>query len=387
MRSYYEVVSDLVGILHLQAGNMLGFSNVGGCVLTAVTCACSTTSRWARIWSADLQPAGFGPRDITSGTSNDALGGTMYWGASLEFQYPFYFLPKDAGFRGAVFVDAGSVWGYKGETAVPATGEINGTHHDQSPAFRSSAATAACNTPTRDAARMSLGASVIWDSPFGPLRFDFAYPLLKQWYDRTQFFAVRRRNAVLIAACDCRRWPGACRTSPRRPRTDDRRDRRAHRGQAARRRSARSAHRNIAPLDTRDASDISFLDNAKYPDAWRPHVPAPAWWRPISRRRRREPRRAGAPKPYRAFVAVARALFPAALRPSSLFGASGRAPAAHVHPSARIEAGVTIDPLAVIGPDAEIGSGTVIAAGAVIGPGVCIGRNCAIGAGAIVMLR
>jgi len=37
--------------------------------------------------------------------------------------------------------------------------------------------------------RMAAGASIIWDSPFGPLRFDFAYPILKQSYDRTQFFA------------------------------------------------------------------------------------------------------------------------------------------------------------------------------------------------------
>ena len=65
--------------------------------------------------------------------------------------------------------------------------------------------------------------------------------------------------------------------------------------------------------------------------------------------------------PIAAFVAVARALFPAVLRPSSLFGASGRAPSAQVHASARIEAGVTIDPLAVIGPRAEIGAGTLIA--------------------------
>ena len=39
------------------------------------------------------------------------------------------------------------------------------------------------------AVRASVGASIIWDSPFGPLRFDFAYPILKQAYDRTQFFA------------------------------------------------------------------------------------------------------------------------------------------------------------------------------------------------------
>ncbi len=53
-----------------------------------------------------FQPAGLGPRDITPGTTGDNIGGTMYWGASLEFQYPFYFLPKDSGFKGAVFVDS-----------------------------------------------------------------------------------------------------------------------------------------------------------------------------------------------------------------------------------------------------------------------------------------
>lgn len=85
--------------------------------------------------------------------------------------------------------------------------------------------------------------------------------------------------------------------------------------------------------------------------------------------------------PYRAFVTVARALFPDALRPSSLFDTKGRAEGARIHPSARIEAGVIIDPLAVIGPRAEIGTGTVIAAGAAIGPDVCVGRHCAIGSG------
>ncbi|MGB7076378.1 MAG: UDP-3-O-(3-hydroxymyristoyl)glucosamine N-acyltransferase, partial [Xanthobacteraceae bacterium] len=59
--------------------------------------------------------------------------------------------------------------------------------------------------------------------------------------------------------------------------------------------------------------------------------------------------------------------------------------AAHVHPSARLEANVTIDPLAVIGPRAQIGAGTVVAAGAVIGPDVCLGRDCAIGAGSTIV--
>jgi UDP-3-O-[3-hydroxymyristoyl] glucosamine N-acyltransferase len=56
-----------------------------------------------------------------------------------------------------------------------------------------------------------------------------------------------------------------------------------------------------------------------------------------------------------------------------------------VHPTARLESGVTIDPGAVIGPRAEIGAGTVIAAGAVVGPNVHIGRDCAIGAGVSII--
>ena len=89
--------------------------------------------------------------------------------------------------------------------------------------------------------------------------------------------------------------------------------------------------------------------------------------------------------PYQAFVTAARALFGDALRPSSLFAASGVASGATVHPTARLESGVTVDPGAVIGPGAEIGAGTVIHAGAVIGPKVRIGRDCAIGAHASLM--
>ncbi len=143
---------------------------------------------------------------------------------------------------------------------------------------------------------------------------------------------------------------------------------------------------NVAPLDTARASDISFLDNKKYLGQLAATRAGACLLKP--RFEDAAPDNLAllvTAEPYRAFVAVARALFPTALRPSSLFGVSGRAAGAQVHTSARIEAGVTIDPLAVIGPGAEIGAGTLIAAGAVIGPGVAIGRDCAIGAGATVV--
>jgi UDP-3-O-[3-hydroxymyristoyl] glucosamine N-acyltransferase len=77
-------------------------------------------------------------------------------------------------------------------------------------------------------------------------------------------------------------------------------------------------------------------------------------------------------------------MFPGALRPESLFAASGVSPGAVVHSEARLEPGVTVDPCAVIGPRAEIGSGTMIGAHAAIGPNVRIGRGCSIGAHASV---
>jgi len=144
--------------------------------------------------------------------------------------------------------------------------------------------------------------------------------------------------------------------------------------------------RNIAPLDTAGSADVSFLDNSKYAGE-------------LARTRAGAclvaPRFAAeAPRslvvletalPYPAFVAVTRKLFPSLLRPSSQFEETGRAAFAQIHPTARIEVGVTIDPLAVIGPRAEIGAGTLIGAGALIGAGVCIGRNCAVGIHASIL--
>ncbi|WP_234052239.1 MULTISPECIES: UDP-3-O-(3-hydroxymyristoyl)glucosamine N-acyltransferase [unclassified Xanthobacter] len=92
-----------------------------------------------------------------------------------------------------------------------------------------------------------------------------------------------------------------------------------------------------------------------------------------------------APRPAAAFLIISRTLFPAALRPLPIFGQRGIAPGALVHPSARLEEGVTVDPGAVLGPDVEIGAGSVICAGAVIGPGVRIGRGSAIGPNASVI--
>lgn len=139
----------------------------------------------------------------------------------------------------------------------------------------------------------------------------------------------------------------------------------------------------LAPLDDAAPDALVFFDNPKYLDAL-PDCRAAACL--VSERfAARLPASTVAlvcRDPYRAYATVAERMYPQTARPLSSFGATGTSPGVFVHPAARLEENVTIDPGAVIGPEASIGSGTVIGAGTVIGPRVQIGRDCSIGPGA-----
>ncbi|OYW98407.1 MAG: hypothetical protein B7Z15_22165, partial [Rhizobiales bacterium 32-66-8] len=110
-----------------------------------------------------FQGRGFGPR-LTSG---EYLGATMYAGVSAEIQFPIPVLPESYGLSGAIWADAGWVDGLPNTGA----GMVDAASQDQP-------------------LRTSVGASIIWDSPFGPLRGDFAHVLNKSTADRTQIFQV-----------------------------------------------------------------------------------------------------------------------------------------------------------------------------------------------------
>ena len=160
-RTYYEIVSDLVGVFKLQGGHLAGWGGKNLRMLDQFQMGPNLVR--------GFQPAGIGPRDLTPGTTNDALGGTLYWGATVEMQTPLYFLPKEIGIKFATFVDVGSLWDYQGPTSWSVTGEK-------------------LQVADTNTLRSSIGVGFIWDSPLGPLRFDFAYALSKANYDRTQFF-------------------------------------------------------------------------------------------------------------------------------------------------------------------------------------------------------
>jgi outer membrane protein insertion porin family len=139
--------------------------------------------------------AGLGPRDPLT---QDALGGKNFYAGTAELRFPLPFVPDDLGFGGAIFADAGSVWGTDADALgnrylnahggiCPGTTTKNGTVPAGSPA-----GTAAyfCYQDAEDssALRASVGASLIWNSPIGPLRADLGWAVLKQSFDQTQIF-------------------------------------------------------------------------------------------------------------------------------------------------------------------------------------------------------
>lgn len=145
----------------------------------------------------------------------------------------------------------------------------------------------------------------------------------------------------------------------------------------------------IAALDRGGPSDLVCLDHAGYSDQDRTSTAGACLTdRKLANRVPSNVALLVVERPFQAFIDAARVLFPDALRPSSLFtggeAVSGIADGAVIHPSARLESGVSIDPGAIVGAGVEIGSGTVIGANAVIGADVRIGRHCAIGPGASV---
>ena len=181
-RLYKEVIPDVVGVLHLQGGYVTGWGDKDLRMLDHFQMGPSLVRGFA--------PSGIGPRDLTqfgwTGVQGDALGGSMYWGASVEFQTPVYFLPKDSGVKLAAFADAGSLWNYVGPTTFPATGEVlSGSFCDT---WGPGTVGIPCPVDNGMHLRSSVGVGLIWDSPFGPLRFDYSFPLTKQPYDRVQQF-------------------------------------------------------------------------------------------------------------------------------------------------------------------------------------------------------
>ena len=182
---YTPLIFDIVGLIHVQGGMI---NQVGSHELRMLD-----QFQMGPNLVRGFAPNGIGPRDLNPFSTQDALGGTRYWGTSFELQMPFWFLPKEAGLKGAVYADAGGLSEYKGPTTWLQTNEITtpGNSGCLPSTVRPIATAGTCTGlvyDTGNAIRSSVGVGLIWASPFGPLRFDYAVPLTKGAYDRVQQF-------------------------------------------------------------------------------------------------------------------------------------------------------------------------------------------------------
>jgi outer membrane protein insertion porin family len=177
IRYYHEIYDQIVGIIHVQGGDLRSY---GGSQLRIVD-----NFNLGPTLVRGFAPSGIGPRDIGSGDpAGNPLGGTEYFGGSVEAQFPIWGIPRDLGIKGAVFADAGTLFGYHGQTNFANGGPL--TSYYAAPKYGQGNYLVVGGDSTK--IRSSVGASIIWQSPLGPIRFDFAKAITKDANDQTQFF-------------------------------------------------------------------------------------------------------------------------------------------------------------------------------------------------------
>lgn len=106
-----------------------------------------------------FRSGGIGPRDTTT---KDALGGNNYYTFGPELSFPLG-LPDELGVRGALFLDAGSLF------------DVDDTGPE---------------VVDKSTLRAAVGGGVAWGSPLGPIRVDLGFPIKKEDFDREQNFRL-----------------------------------------------------------------------------------------------------------------------------------------------------------------------------------------------------
>jgi outer membrane protein insertion porin family len=158
-RYYHQLNDDVVSLARGQGGYITGWGGSQVPLMNNFFGGPSMVRGFA--------PDGFGPRDLTPGTTMDNVGGSMYWATTAELQSNIPGLPKEYGLKAIAFVDAGSVFRYNGPTTFPGS-------------------TQSLQLANSNVVRSSVGGGLTWASPFGALSVTYAAPLTKASYDVAQ---------------------------------------------------------------------------------------------------------------------------------------------------------------------------------------------------------
>jgi outer membrane protein insertion porin family len=158
-RYYRAINDDVVALARAQGGYITGW---GGSQVPLINSFFGGPSM-----VRGFAPNGFGPRDVTPGTTMDNVGGSMYWATTAELQSNIPGIPAEYGLKAVAFVDAGSVFRYNGPTAFPGS-------------------TQSLQLANANVLRSSVGGGLSWASPFGALTVTYAAPITKASYDVVQ---------------------------------------------------------------------------------------------------------------------------------------------------------------------------------------------------------
>lgn len=164
-RAYYPITEKITFVGRLIGGHIEGWGDQDVRLLDLFYRGGETIRGFER--------SGYGPRDTLT---TDALGGKTFWAANAEVRFPLPFIPEEIGMSGAVFADAGSLFGASGNATILDTQCVG---RDR---------TLGICLSDSDTVRSSVGVGLLWNSPVGPLRLDYAWVLTKDKFDETQPF-------------------------------------------------------------------------------------------------------------------------------------------------------------------------------------------------------
>lgn len=164
-RAYYPITEKITFVGRATAGHIAGWGGEDVRLLDLFFKGGETVRGFER--------SGYGPRDLLT---DDALGGQTFWATNIELRFPIPLIPDELGISGAVFADAGSLF-----NAGSRADELN----TQCPSGNTSIGICLADDAS---IRASVGASILWTSPVGPIRLDFAKAIVKERYDEEQFF-------------------------------------------------------------------------------------------------------------------------------------------------------------------------------------------------------
>jgi outer membrane protein insertion porin family len=152
---YIDFTNDIVGSISLNLGHIFGLED------QAIRIADAFRNPGDIL--RGFQPGGISPRlkANVANSNQESVGGNTYLSASTGVKFPIPSLTEEYGISAGVHLNAGTLFG----------SDLDASTLDDSNSIRTSA-----------------GASIFWDSPIGPLRFDFTEVINKESFDRTEFF-------------------------------------------------------------------------------------------------------------------------------------------------------------------------------------------------------